>query len=70
MQSKTLRKALLEKVRIQRGLAPDEFKDLNEAAILASIKDPELREVVTNPNVIYPSDKISALSERIRRLGK
>ena len=70
MQSKALRRALLEKVRIQRGLAPDEFKDLNETAIMASIKDPELRELVTNANAIYPSDKISALSERIRRLGK
>jgi len=70
MQMKAIRAAMLEKVRLTRGLAPDEFQAMDRTKILASIKDPELRELISNEGAAYDSKKISGISEKIRRYGK
>jgi hypothetical protein len=70
LQSEAIRKAMFEKVRLTRGLSPDEFKELDKTKIMASIKDPELRELISNDTAIYESKRLSSMAEKIRRFGK
>jgi len=70
LQTKAIRKSMYEKVRLTRGLSPDEFQDLDKTKIMASIKDPELRELISNDTAIYDSKRLSSMAEKIRRFGK
>ena len=70
LQTKAIRQAMLEKVRLSRGLSVDEFKDMDQTRVMALVKDPELRELIQNESAVWESQKISAVSEKIRRYGK
>jgi hypothetical protein len=70
MQTEAIRKAMFEKVRLTRGLSPEEFQELDKTRIMASIKDPELRELIGNETAVYDSKRLSSMSEKIRRFGK
>lgn len=69
-QASALRRSLLEKIRLTRGLSPEEFEGLDNTKILVSVKDPELRQLITNESMTYPSQKVSELTDKIKRFGK
>jgi hypothetical protein len=68
LQSTKLRLALREKVRLLRGLSPEEFASLNERTIMSTIKDPDLIELLQNQERIYSSQEISRLMEKIKKI--
>ena len=70
MQTIAIRKSMFEKIRLTRGLSVEEFAELERTKIIASVKDPELRELISNDQAIYDSKRISSMSEKIRRFGK
>lgn len=68
LQTTKLRLALREKVRLIRGLSPEEFASLNERTIMSSVKDPDLIELLQNQERIYSSQEISRLMEKIKKI--
>lgn len=68
LQSTKLRLALREKVRLIRGLSPEEFASLNERTITSTIKDPDLIELLQNQERIYSGQEITRLMEKIKKI--
>jgi hypothetical protein len=68
LQTTKLRIALREKVRLIRGLSPEEFASLNERTIMSSVKDPDLIELLQNKERIYSSQEIGRLMEKIKKI--
>ncbi len=68
LQTTKLRLALREKIRLTRGLSPEEFSSLNERTIMSSVRDPDLIELLQNEERIYSSQEISRLMEKIKKI--
>jgi hypothetical protein len=57
-----------EKVRLIRGLSPEEFSSLNERTIISSVKDPDLIELLQNQDRIYSPQEVQRLMEKIKKI--
>lgn len=68
LQVTKLRLALKEKIRLIRGLSPEEFSSLNEKTIITSVKDPELIDLLQNIERSYSSQEIQRLMEKIKKI--
>ncbi len=68
LQTTKLRLALREKVRLIRGLSPEEFTSLNESTVLSTIKDPDLIELLQNQERFYSGQEILRLMEKIKKI--
>jgi hypothetical protein len=60
-----LRKSILEKVRLTRSLAPDEFAQLSAKVVDSFIRDPKLIELVRNESKEYTDEELKALADKI-----
>jgi hypothetical protein len=70
LQHTRLRRAILEKARMSKGLSPEEFKEVRPEQVARIIGDPQLIELAQNPNRAYTREELQMLAERIRRWGK
>ncbi|MCK5773445.1 MAG: hypothetical protein KAH57_06615 [Thermoplasmata archaeon] len=68
LQTIKLRLATREKIRLKRGLSPEEFSSLNESTIMATLKDPELIELVQNKDRTYSAQEIKRLMDKIKKI--
>ncbi|MCU0800045.1 MAG: hypothetical protein MUC62_10320 [Candidatus Thermoplasmatota archaeon] len=68
LQTTKLRLAMREKVRLIRGLSPEEFSSLNERTIISSVKDPDLIELLQNQDRIYSPQEVQRLMEKIKKI--
>jgi hypothetical protein len=68
LQTTKLRLALREKVRLSRGLSPEEFSSINESTILSSIRDPELIELLQNVERTYTAQELQRVMEKIKKI--
>lgn len=68
LQTTKLRLAMREKVRLLRGLSPEEFTSLNERTIISSVKDPDLIELLQNQDRIYSPQEVQRLMEKIKKI--
>jgi len=68
LQTTKLRLAAKEKIRLKRGLSPEEFASLNESTIMATVKDPELIELLQNKERTYTSQEIKRLMEKVKKI--
>lgn len=68
LQTTKLRLALTEKVRLLRGLSPEEFASLNERTIMSTIKDPDLIELLQNKDRVYSGQEITRLMAKIKKI--
>jgi hypothetical protein len=68
LQTTKLRIALKEKLRLVRGLSPEEFASLNERTIISTVKDPELVELLQNMERTYTSQEIQRLMEKVKKI--
>jgi hypothetical protein len=68
LQTTKLRLALRDKVRLSRGLSPEEFASLNESTIISSIRDPELIELLQNTERTYTSQELQRMMEKIKKI--
>ncbi len=69
-QTERLKWAVLNKSRMMKGLSPEEFKELNEAAVNDIIKDQQLIELVRNPSRTYSDDEFRMIMEKVAKFGK
>jgi hypothetical protein len=53
---------------LSRGLSPEEFSSLNESTILASIRDPELIDLLQNTERTYTSQELQRMMEKIKKI--
>jgi hypothetical protein len=68
LQTTKLRLSLREKVRLSRGLSPEEFTSLNESTIMSSIRDPELIELLQNTERTYTTQELQRMMEKIKKI--
>ena len=68
LQTIKLRLSTREKIRLKRGLSPEEFSSLNESTIMATLKDPELIELVQNKDRTYSAQEIKRLMDKIKKI--
>lgn len=68
LQTTKLRLAMREKVRLSRGLSPEEFASINESTILSSIRDPELIELLQNIDRTYTAQELQRIMEKIKKI--
>ncbi|MEA3559174.1 MAG: hypothetical protein U9R75_07980, partial [Candidatus Thermoplasmatota archaeon] len=68
LQTTKLRLALREKIRLLRGLSPEEFSSLNESTIYSSVKDPDLIELLQNQERTFSSQELQRLLEKIKKI--
>lgn len=68
LQTTKLRLSLREKVRLTRGLSPEEFSSLNETTIMSSIKDPELIDLLQNTERTYTTQELQRMMEKIKKI--
>ncbi|MBN1538794.1 MAG: hypothetical protein JW939_01515 [Candidatus Thermoplasmatota archaeon] len=68
LQTTKLRLAMREKVRLSRGLSPEEFASINESTILGSIRDPELIELLQNTDRTYTAQELQRMMEKIKKI--
>ncbi|MGA1866239.1 MAG: DUF4350 domain-containing protein [Thermoplasmatota archaeon] len=68
LQTTKLRLAMREKVRLSRGLSPEEFASINESTILSSIRDPELIELLQNFDRTYTAQELQRIMEKIKKI--
>jgi len=68
LQTTKLRLAMREKVRLLRGLSPEEFSSLNERTIISSVKDPDLIELLQSQDRIYSPQEVQRLMEKIKKI--
>jgi hypothetical protein len=64
-KARILRKAVLEKIRLARSLAPDEFTQLSPKVVDSFIRDPQLIELVRSEGKEYSDQELSVLSQKI-----
>jgi hypothetical protein len=69
-QSERLKWAVLNKTRMTKGLSPEEFKELNDAAVNDIIKDQQLIGLVRNPSRTYSDDEFRIIMEKVAKFGK
>ncbi len=69
-QVERIKWAVLSKIRLIRGLSPEEFQVLSAAEINNMISDPQLIELVKNPNRTFTDEEIRYLMEKISKIGK
>jgi hypothetical protein len=67
LQLTRIRRAMLEKARMSKGLSPEEFKEVRPDQLARIIGDPQLIELVQNLNRTYTREELQMLTERIRR---
>jgi hypothetical protein len=60
-----LRKSILEKVRLGRSLAPDEFQQLSPKVVDSFIRDPQLIDLVRNEGKEFTEQELAALTQKI-----
>jgi hypothetical protein len=68
LQTTKLRLALREKVRLSRGLSPEEFSSITESTILNSIRDPELIDLMQNKDRTYTTQELQRMMEKIKKI--
>lgn len=68
VQTMRLRLALQEKIRLVKGLSPEEFASLNRSVILSAIRDPELQELLRDENKVYSPEDMERLMEKIKKI--
>ncbi|MCD6383706.1 MAG: hypothetical protein J7L88_04520 [Thermoplasmata archaeon] len=68
VQTMRLRLALQEKIRLVKGLSPEEFASLNKSVILSAIRDPELQELLREENKVYSPEDMERLMEKIKKI--
>ncbi|MFW3145387.1 MAG: DUF4350 domain-containing protein [Thermoplasmatota archaeon] len=68
LQTTKLRLAVREKIRLTRGLSPEEFASLSESTIISSIRDPELIEMMQNQERTYTSQELQRIMEKIKKI--
>jgi hypothetical protein len=64
-KARILRKSVLEKVRLGRSLAPDEFAQLSPKVVDSFIRDPQLIDLVRNEAKEFTEAELAALAEKI-----
>jgi len=69
LQSTRVRKALIEKTRMSRGLSPEEFQQIPQEKVNAMVRDPQLLELLTNQNRTFTEEELRKLMEKIKRIG-
>ena len=69
-QIERLRWAILNKARMERGLSPEEFKELSEPAVNDIIKDQQLIGLVRNPNRTFSDEELKVVIEKVMKFGK
>jgi hypothetical protein len=70
VQIERIRWAILNKARMSRGLAPEEFKELSPQAVNDIIKDPQLIDIVRNEGRTYTEDEIRIIMDKTTKFGK
>jgi hypothetical protein len=68
LQTTKLKLALREKVRLIKGLSPEEFSSLNEVTIMSSIRDPDLIELIQSEERLYTQQEIKRMMEKIKKI--
>jgi hypothetical protein len=68
LQTTKLKLAIKEKVRLIKGLSPEEFATLNEVTIMSSIRDPDLIELIQSEERVYTQQEIARMIEKIRKI--
>lgn len=68
LQTTKIRLALMEKLRLMRGLSPEEFSSLNESTIYSSVKDPDLIELLQNRDRTYSPQELQRMMEKIKKI--
>ncbi len=66
LQTVRMRRAMLEKARLSRGLSPEEFNTLKQDEVSSIIDDPVLSEFVSNENKMYDTSGLQNLYNRIK----
>jgi hypothetical protein len=69
-QMERLRWAILNKARMERGLSPEEFKELSEPAVNDIIKDQQLIELIRNPSRTFTDEELKVLINKVMKFGK
>ncbi|MFO8051342.1 MAG: hypothetical protein R6V01_06550 [Thermoplasmatota archaeon] len=70
LQTTKIRLALQEKIRLMRGLSPEEFSSLNESTIYSSVKDPDLIELLQNKERTFSSQELQRIMDKIKKIQK
>ncbi len=70
LQTIRLRRAILERVRIMKGLSPEEFNQVSVNAIVSSVRDPQLKDLIQNEGKTLTPDEVKSVAEKIRKYGK
>ncbi|MGA1847960.1 MAG: hypothetical protein ACMUHB_01345 [Thermoplasmatota archaeon] len=68
LQTTKLRLSLREKVRLSRGLSPEEFSSLSDSTIIGSIRDPELIDLLQNTERTYTAQELQRMMEKIKKI--
>ncbi|MDG6224842.1 MAG: hypothetical protein QCI82_04930 [Candidatus Thermoplasmatota archaeon] len=68
LQTTKLKLAIKEKVRLIKGLSPEEFATLNEVTIMSAIRDPDLIELIQSEERSYTQQEIARMIEKIRKI--
>jgi len=68
LQTTKLKIALKEKVRLVKGLSPEEFASLNEVTVMSSIRDPDLIELMQTEDRVYTQQDIKRMMEKIKKI--
>lgn len=69
-QMERIRWAILNKARMVKGLSPEEFKELSPTAVNDIIHDPQLIELVRNPNQTFTEEEFKILMDKVTSFGK
>ncbi len=65
-----LRHAIIERVRMNRGLSTEEFQQLGPKAAETMIRDPYLLDVIKNEGRAYTDAEMKNIMDRVRKLAK
>jgi hypothetical protein len=68
LQTTKLKLSLREKVRLLKGLSPEEFASLNEVTIMSSVRDPDLIELLQTEDRVYTQQEIKRMTEKIKKI--
>ena len=70
MKRARLKRSVLEKVRMDRGLSPEEFREVDPRDIDRLIGDPQLVQLVRDDKITYTNEDIKRILEVINRWKK